>query len=266
MRRALLAFALLSVLPASASASSAAMLPRVGGSGVGPEAREEARALLRASLTNEGWTVYAAEEVSTALPPALGACGPEDACAWELRAMLGADVAVGLRLWGTEERVERLAVIVTGVRGVGHRTLAEVTEEAPIEIALPEAVRTALSTWSTGALSPTAAPPRGESVDPAPANHLEGSALNWFLGGLLVLGSAPMLGYGINTMVRDGDCIEGSPELCTRRVRFEEGAAIFTALGAAVLIGGVVVLAVQPIRVAVTASESSAGLRVEGRF
>ncbi len=260
-----IALTLLSLAPSVAAASNAVILPRVGGSGVGAAPRDEAMGHLRRTLENEGWTLYDIEDVSTALPPELSACGPDDQCAWRLREMLDADVAIGLRVWGTEDQVERLAVVVTGVRGVGQRTLAVVDETLPLPFAVAEAARAAVQTWSSGALEPGGAPST-EPLAPGPQSHLDGSPLNWFLGGLLVLGSAPMLGYAINTAVRHGDCTEGETELCTRRVRFEEGAGLFMGIGAAVLISGVVVLALQPIRVAVSATEDSAAIQVEGRF
>ncbi|HJL15984.1 MAG TPA: hypothetical protein RMH99_10020 [Sandaracinaceae bacterium LLY-WYZ-13_1] len=252
-----------------AAASSTVILPRTGGSGVGPEARDAAREALREVLVNEGWTVFGLDEVSTDLPPRMASCAPDDRCAFELRSMLDVDVVVGLRVWGTEGAVERVAVVVVGVRGVGHRALAEVTEERPLPFAVAEAARGALALWetvrTTEALPPP--PPDDDRAEGFEEGHLEPSPINWFLGGLLVLGSAPVLGYGINSAVRDGDCVaEGPGGTCTERIRFREGAGIFTALGATLLAGGVLTWILQPVRVAVHADVEQASIVLSGRF
>lgn len=253
-------------LPGTAAASSAVLLPRAGGSGVGPEARDAALADLRTVMRNDGWVIFTTAEVSLELDARLSSCGPDDECSHELRAMMDVDVAVGLRLWGTEDAIERLAVVLVGARGVGSRAVVEVDEDLPVPFAVAEAFRAAASQWSTGRVRGAWAPPPSE---PAPMTQasMEPTALSWFLGGLFVIGSAPMLGYGINTAVRDGECVtEGRGGTCTERIRFREGAAIFTTLGAITLVAGVTIWILQPFRVAVRADSESASLHVAGSF
>ena len=260
--RALLALSILA-LPAPAMASSAVLLPRTGGSGVNVETEQRVVEATRRVLENDGWTLFELAEVSTDLPPRLAACGPDDRCAHELRSVMGVDVAVGLRIWGDGDRVERLAVVFVGVRGAGQRALSTIDPEVPLEIATAEVVRTAARTRAGGPtdeLSPVL------SLAPEDPNRTEASPLNFVFGTLLVLGSAPLLGYGINTAVRDGDCVTETAAGCTQRISFGDGAAVFTTLGVAVLAGGVIAFTVQPFRVAVRADTESAALTLEGRF
>lgn len=268
VRTSLAALCFVLLAPSAVSASSAVLLPRTGGTGVEGAAIDEAVDAARMVLENEGWGVHDTADVSLALPARLAACGPDDECAPDLRALLGVDVAVGLRLWGEADRVEHIAVVLTGTRGVGHRAVARVTEESPLPFAMAEALRAAITLWSTGH------PPEGaRGVDEA--THLdreelawEATALNWFLGGLFVLGSAPMLGYGINTAARAGDCVTQGPVegTCVERVEFSNGAATFTVLGAITLVTGIAIWIAQPIRIFVQASEESASLTLRGTF
>jgi hypothetical protein len=233
---------------------------------VGPEARDAALEGLRTVIENDGWVLFTTDDVSPALDARLAGCGPDDECSHELRASMSVDVAVGLRLWGTEDRVERLAVVLVGARGVGTRAVVEVDEDLPVPFAVAEAFRSAARQWSTGRVRGAWAPPPSDPPQPAQAS-MEPTALSWFLGGLFVLGSAPMLGYGINTAVRDGECVtEGAGGACTERIRFREGAAIFTTLGAITLAAGVTIWILQPFRVSVRADSGSASLHVAGSF
>ncbi|MFK7985684.1 MAG: hypothetical protein AB8I08_06600 [Sandaracinaceae bacterium] len=256
--------ALVCLLPATASASSGVLLPRTGGSGMDAAARDEVVAAVVRVLENESLEVFRTEEVSTQLPPELAACGPDDGCAWTLAQHLEVDAAVGVRVWGEASRVERIGVVIVDRRGA-QRAVAEVDAELPIDFAAAEATRGALTAWRTG---------RAAFRPPSPANpaalddaEVRGDPLNWALGALLVLGSSPMLGYGINTIVRSGDCVtEGPGGTCVERVRFQEGAGIFTGIGAVMLIAGVVVWIAQPIRMSVRASHESASVELSGRF
>lgn len=259
---------LAALAPATASASSVVLLPRTAGSGVDEGARAEAVETAAMVLENEGWAVHRTEEVAEELPPGLAICGPDDECAHELRALLDVDVAVGLRLWGDEGGIDHVAVQVTGIRGVGHRAVATVTEEAPLPFAMAEAIRAALGLWSEGVVPEGA---RGmdepNGVDPEERSW-ESTALNWFLGGIFVLGSAPMLGYGINTAVRHGDCLtEGpAPDTCVERVEYGNGAGAFTVMGAITLVAGVVFWIAQPIQISVRADSQAAALTFSGAF
>ena len=249
----------------TADAATVAILPRTGGTGVGPAAREEALEAARRVLENDGWTVFSIAEASAPLPAHLSSCGPDDRCAYELRAVIGVDATVGLRLYGTEREVERVEAVVVGLRGVGHRASVRVEPDRPLPFAMAESIRAATSMWSSGAEL------RGdaESIEHAPAREIrrESSPLSFALGGLLVLGSAPLLGFGVNTAVRDGECVTDGPGgTCLERVRFREGAGIFTGLGAALLIAGIVVMIAQPIQLTVVVDDRSASLRVRGSF
>lgn len=253
--------------PLGVSASSAVLAPVVGGDrAVSMEAREAARRIAGEVLEGEGWTVFDAAEVSASLSPELALCGPDGACALELRALLGADVAVALRLYGHGDEVSRVAVLVFGARGVVHRHEAEVDPEAGLPFAIAEPLRATLSTVNTGrSEGPPSVTPAVVRVDPSV--RVERSPLNWFLGGFLVLGSAPLLGYGINTLARDGECVAPGPgDTCTERIRFEEGAGLFLGLGAIVLASGLFVLIAQPIPLFVHVTPESASLGAGGTF
>lgn len=258
--RAVLALALIAV-PSPALASSVALLPRTGGSGANTAAAQRVVDEARIVLFNEGWALHEVSEVSAALPAHLAACGPDDRCAHELRALLGVDVALGIRVWGDQDSVERIAVVFVGVRGVGSRAIVEVDPEVPLAFSVARAVRAAARTWSTGASEEMPGGPRAL----APAEpRTEPSPVNYAIGTLLVLGSAPLLGYGINTAARDGDCVTEAAGGCVERVSFGDGAGISLGLGALVLIGGVVAFAAAPIRVGVSADHESARLVVGG--
>lgn len=249
--------------PVPALASSALILPRTGGSGASVDAAQRVVEATRRVLVNDGWTLYDLAEVSTGLAPHLAACGPDDRCAHELRSLIRVNVAVGLRVWGDGDTVERIAVVFVSVRGAGHRALVEVDPEVPLEFAVAEAVRAAATAWSTGA---TGEMPGGRSIAPGVGPETEASPLNFAIGTLLALGSAPLLGYGINTAVRHGDCVTEIEAGCVERIEFRDGTGVFTGLGVALLLGVVVAFATQPIRVTVYADPESARLVVGGRF
>lgn len=259
---------LLAAWPAGASASSAVLLPEIGGDdAVSPEARAAARELARQVLDAEGWRVFDAAEVAAHLPEPLAGCGPGEGCAFEVRAVLGADVAVGLSLEGSGDAIERVTVSITGARGVVHRAGAGVDPEAGLPFAVAEPLREALAIWATGNVTEPPPPRPTPHVELTPAMRVEPSPVNWFLGGFLLLGSAPLLGYGINSAVRDGECVTpGIGETCMERIRFREGAGIFTGLGAALLVAGVVVLVAQPVPMFVRIDGESASLELRGTF
>lgn len=256
--------ALLCLFPLSASAASGVLLPRTGGSGVDAQARDAVVDAVVRVLDNEPLELFRTDAVSTQLPAELSACGPDDGCAWALAQHLGVDTAVGVRVWGEASQVERIGVVIVD-RGGAQRAVAVVDGSLPIDFAAAEATRGALTAWRTG---------RAAFRPPSPANpaaledgEVRGDPLNWALGALLVLGSSPMLGYGINTIVRSGDCVtEGPGGACVERVRFQEGAGIFTGIGAVMLVAGVVVWIAQPIRMSVQATPESASLQLSGRF
>ena len=75
-----------------------------------------------------------------------------------------------------------------------------------------------------------------------------------------------LLGYGINTAVRHGDCVTETAGGCVERVAFGDGAGVFTGLGVVVLVGGILTLTLQPIRILVRADADSARLVIGGRF
>lgn len=260
--RALLVLAVL-MSPSTALASSALLLPRTGGSGASVEAAQRVVEATQRVLVNDGWTLFDLADVSRQLAPHLAACGPDDRCAHELRSLMNVNVAVGLRVWGDGDSVERIAVVFIGARGAGHRALVVVDPEVPLDFAVADAVRAAATAWSTG---DTDEMPGGQSIATAHESRTEGSGLNFAIGALLVLGSAPLLGYGINTAVRHGDCVTETASGCIERVEFADGAAVFTGLGVVLLAGGIITFALQPIRVSVHADTESARLAVGGRF
>ncbi len=254
--------------PAAASAATAVILPVVGGdAAVSEGARERARTIGADVLRGEGWRVFDADEVTDCLPEALQRCAPGDACAFELRAILNADAAVGLSLFGEGDDVRRVEIVITGSRGVAHRTEATVDPEAGLPFAVAEPLRAALAAWTSGRVTgPAPQAPASVVETGTPAIQIGHSPLNYFLGALFVLGSAPMLGYGINSAVRDGECINETAGGCVQRIRFKEGAGLFTGLGAATFLAGALFLILRPIPLLVSATPQSAWLEVRGTF
>jgi hypothetical protein len=261
MLAALLALA---AWPAPASADSAVLLPALGGDPIDADTITEVRRWAREILEGEGYQVFDAADVARQMPEVLRTCGPADRCAFELRAVLGADVAVGISLEAANGGIARVRVSVTGARGVAHRAEAVVDPEAGLPFALAAALRSALSAYTVGrSVDPQ---PSRPLPPPTPALRVETSPWNWVLGGFLVLGSAPMLGYAINTAAREGECVRESSGGCTSRVRFQEGAGIFTAVGVGTLLAGVIILVTRPIPVFIVADSESAALHWQGTF
>ncbi len=254
--------------PAAASAASAVLLPVTGGDeAVSFEARQRAREIAHEVLEGARWHFFDAAEVAGELPPELERCAPGEACAFELRALLRAEAAVGISLYGQGDDVTRVEIVITGVRGVTHRTEATVDPEAGLPFAVAEPLRAGLLWWDTGrVVGPPGPPPAPLAVRVVPGVRLEPSPLNYFLGALFVAGSAPMLGYGINSAVRNGECVVETDAGCTQRVRFREGAAIFTGLGAATLLAGVLFLVLRPIPMLVQVSPEGAAIEARGTF
>jgi hypothetical protein len=91
-------------------------------------------------------------------------------------------------------------------------------------------------------------------------------SLNGFLGGFLVAGSVPVLGFAINTAVRDGQCVTELGGGCVERVRFREGAGVFLGAGLLLLGGGLYTLLARPIRMQVTVDAGAAYLDLSGTF
>lgn len=130
-----------------------------------------------------------------------------------------------------------------------------------VESLAPTAQPREESSSRTGFFSITDGFKPGQSVQ-----RTEASPLNWVLGGLLLAGSAPFLGYAINTLVREGECVRTFGDGCATRIRFREGAGLFLVAGLGFAIAGFAVFIGQPVRLRVEAGTSSARMKLEGRF
>jgi hypothetical protein len=101
----------------------------------------------------------------------------------------------------------------------------------------------------------------------ARVTHRERSPLNYILGGVLVAASVPALGSSIRTLALDGDCAARQPPgACTERVHFGARSGALFALGAAALIGGVVIMVAAPFTIAVDAEPGAARVALTTRF
>ncbi len=91
---------------------------------------------------------------------------------------------------------------------------------------------------------------------------------NWLIGSALVAAGGAALISPIMTAVQDGDCTDdgGYSGFCRTRAHFGTTSGILTGIGAAALIGGVVFMIVQPIRVTTVVTPNSAMLQMRGTF
>jgi hypothetical protein len=104
-------------------------------------------------------------------------------------------------------------------------------------------------------------------ADARDTGKTKASPLNWWLGGALVLGSAPLLILPLRTLARDGDCAERNADgQCTGRVEFTTRSAVLLGAGLAALITGASIVVVQPFTVDVEASPGHALLTLRARL
>jgi len=162
----------------------------------------------------------------------------------------GASVEVDGRVIGTTplrhlvmagERHVR--VLLDGHVTAEHRVRVAATEESSLDVAL--APEEALS--STG-----------------PATREEPSVLNWVIGGGIVAAGLGLLVSPIYGLAVDGSCVGDPP--CAEIHQFGAANGVLLGVGAAALIGGVIFLAAQPLRVSVQVSGDSASIDLRGTF
>lgn len=103
---------------------------------------------------------------------------------------------------------------------------------------------------------------------PAPGpRRTEPSPFNWVLGGGLAVAGVLALISPLQTLAQDGQCTEEIENVgCLERVHVGPQTAVLMAVGIAALVSAVVVDAVAPIRVEVSAGPDGAAMRVQGRF
>ncbi len=94
------------------------------------------------------------------------------------------------------------------------------------------------------------------------------SALNYIVGGALLLGAAPALAVSISTLALDGDCAvaRDSSGHCAQVVHFGAPSAVLLGLGSAALIAGGYFLIAAPIRVEVRAGPHALQVGARVRF
>lgn len=108
-----------------------------------------------------------------------------------------------------------------------------------------------------GTSSAAESPSEGERV----------SVVNYLLGGGLVLIGGGLLTRSFVALGRDGECKSRCDSASSAQVYDFGGRSIaLLAVGAAAVVGGVVVLALRPLRVSASAGPTSASVTVEGRF
>lgn len=141
------------LLPVTAHARIAALLPRTGGNPQIPqEVRVEVERAAANALREDEWEVLMPGDTAQRIPAALRLCAPEAGCAIDVRDAIDAEVVVGIRILGTDahpEMAARISVTLTGLDGIGYEGSVEVVESATA--AAREAVRAALARRALGA-------------------------------------------------------------------------------------------------------------------
>lgn len=112
----------------------------------------------------------------------------------------------------------------------------------------------------------------GETAAPAAATapgptRSEPSPFNWLIGGALAIGGVVALISPLSTIARDGQCQESIEDVgCVEMVRVGPQTGVLLGVGLAALVAAIVVDAVAPIRVEVSASSEEARVLVGGAF
>jgi len=162
----------------------------------------------------------------------------------------GASVEVDGRVIGTTPLrhlvmagQREVRVVLDGYATAEHRVMVTATEESSLDVALTpdEAVAPATSRTSD-----------------------EPSVLNWVIGGGFVAAGLGLLVSPIYALAIDGSCVGDPP--CAEIHQFGVANGVLLGVAGAALVGGVVFLAAQPIRVSVTASGDSASIELRGTF
>ncbi|MGF1469897.1 MAG: hypothetical protein ACFCGT_27545 [Sandaracinaceae bacterium] len=232
---------------------------------------EAARREVMAVFRGDDWVVFDLGSEADRMPAEVLRCPAEAArrCAPSAVGLLDVDIVAVVEL---HEGGHRLDVVLYGGRGVGYRASRAVgTYEGALTFAAAEAGRDAAAevTRVVGGAVPQAggASPAALPEPSRPALRREPHVLNYILGGLLLAGSVPLLGYAINSAVRDGQCVTSFVEgTCSQRIRFGQGAGIFLATGIVTLTGGLVFLIARPIQMSVEVGPGYGALRARGRF
>jgi hypothetical protein len=96
-----------------------------------------------------------------------------------------------------------------------------------------------------------APPDPGASYPDAP--ETSGEVWNWVAGGALVIAGGLMIGSGMRTMAKDGDCVArvGPSGVCTERVEFGARSSILLGAGTLAVAGAIVVVTLEPFTIAV---------------
>lgn len=103
--------------------------------------------------------------------------------------------------------------------------------------------------------------------DPVGPVRTEPSLWNWLIGGALALGGIITLLSPLQTISQQGQCVDEIEDVgCVERVQFGAQSGVLMGIGVSAIIAAIVVDAVAPLRVEVTAGRDAAGVRVEGRF
>lgn len=145
----------------------------------------------------------------------------------------------------------RVRLHLEGYEPVERTVRVAPTQEHPVEVTLVEAID----------LEPDPVP--------EPVTTTEPHFANWILGGALIAGGAAALVSPIHTLATEGECSEsgGLPNgWCRSHVSFGVQSGILLGVGAAALVGGVIILIAQPIQVTTVVTPDSAGLRLSGTF
>lgn len=107
----------------------------------------------------------------------------------------------------------------------------------------------------------------GTSASGASASADEPHFANWIIGGAILAGGALALITPIWTLAAEGQCADApAPGYCRTIVQFGPVSGTLLGVGIAAIIGGVVWLALAPIRVGVSTDGASARLWLTGEF
>jgi hypothetical protein len=96
----------------------------------------------------------------------------------------------------------------------------------------------------------------------------ERSALNYLLGGALLLGAVPMLASSLSTLALNGECAvkRDASGRCAEVVHFGAISGVLLGAGSAALVGGVYLLVAAPFTVQAQAARGALRLTMRARF
>lgn len=122
-----------------------------------------------------------------------------------------------------------------------------------------------------GDVTPVVAAALAVPAAPEDVGATRPSPWSWAVGGALIAGGLVALAFPVYSLANEGSATgcaetEASVRACRSRVAFGGGSIALSVVGLALLTGGILWLALSPLRVSVVATGTSAGVLAEGTF